>query len=611
MKLLILVSLFASFAAAQTCKLPDFPVTGTVDGTLQRNDCLISNYLPDYPNLQIPTHAWKLVVKKTAVYRIRVASTTMDPFLIIADSTGTIVDLDDDGGGGTDSELLMQLIPGEYTVLATVAVGGLGSYKLTGETSAVRQCKPKALESADTDGELSADDCRFADVIPLLSSHSLLDTYTIETKQPGIVTLRMDSTALDSYVGILSGEGKILADDDNGGGGKNSRLRLSIPAGTTVLFATSAVPGTGAYRVRTEVEDRRKCEIGTINPGATRNGMLSADGCRTMDAFDGSRDESRMSRFTFELRQMVVVKLGVTSPDFDTYLSLIDSKGKIITENDNADRSTSNSAITAALAPGTYTVAIRGMRNGTGSFELSLATEYTKTCDVTALAMPGATTGTLNTAQCRYLDLMQPSTSAFAAQSYKFTVDKKSFVTLTATGTGYAPNIHLLTPTGEWVSSQLLINNKIEQLLLPGEYRLMVWHRTGTGNYTIAAETREPAPCPATEILLGTPVTGTLNGLDCMQRELYPGPSGQLPADAYSLQLTEADTITVTAIATHDEFLPIVDVLDADGKVVMSGIDTFKFEGKPGTYTIVVSTVFRGGGDYSLSVTGRPAPPVQ
>lgn len=599
---------FASFATAQTCRTPDFPSTGTVDGALQRTDCFISDYLKDYPDLRVPAHAWKLIVKKTAVYKIRLASVTMDPFVLIADSTGTIVDYDDDGAGGTDSELLIQITPGEYTVFATVAYGALGSYKLTGESSPVRQCRPQSLTmSVDVDGEITASDCRYADLIPMISSHSTLDTYSLESNQPFIMTARMDSTGVDSFLGIIGGDGKVVQFDDNSGGGKNARLRLSVPAGTSVIYATTTVPGAGFYKLRVDSEDRRTCEIKTINPGNTTQGQLDRDGCRYLDAFSGSKDESRTARYKFELRQTVLVRLGVSSTEFDPYLTLFGSDGKVIGENDNADRGTTNSAVNISLAAGTYTAVVRGNRSGVGIFEVSLGTENTKTCELTALAMPGATNGTLNASQCRYLDVTTPSASTFAAQIYKFTIETPTFVTINATGTGYTPIIDIQSPTGKLVSS-FRTASKQEQLLLPGEYRLVVWNRTSVGNFAIVAETREPASCPALEIAVGASATGTLNGLDCMLRELVALPSPQFPADVYTFQLTEPDTITATVVATKDEFLPDVYILDADSKIVKTELDSVKAELKPGTYRVVVSTWFTGGGDYKLTVAGAVRP---
>jgi hypothetical protein len=93
-----------------------------------------------------------------------------------------------------------------------------------------------------------------------------------------------------------------------------------------------------------------------------------------------------------------------------------------------------------------------------------------------------------------------------------------------------------------------------------------------------------------------------------MLRELVPLPRQQLPADVYTLQVSAPDRITVAATATKDEFLPAVYILDANNNIVAWDIDSVTFEAAAGTYRIVVSTVFFGGGDYKVSVSGKPLP---
>jgi Bacterial pre-peptidase C-terminal domain len=87
-------------------------------------------------------------------------------------------------------------------------------------------------------------------------------------------------------------------------------------------------------------------------------------------------DGSLIDRYSFTGERGQSVKINVTSPDFDTYLLLIDSDGNKIDENDDRFTSVTNSYLEITLPQtGTYTVLVNGYdSNSRGNYLVSITT---------------------------------------------------------------------------------------------------------------------------------------------------------------------------------------------------------------------------------------------
>lgn len=72
-------------------------------------------------------------------------------------------------------------------------------------------------------GQLTSADCRPPD-------NSYADFYIFNGNQGDQVTINMSSTAFDTYLGLANESGTFQIEDDNGGGGTNSRIIATLPS---------------------------------------------------------------------------------------------------------------------------------------------------------------------------------------------------------------------------------------------------------------------------------------------------------------------------------------------------------------------------------------------
>jgi S1-C subfamily serine protease len=223
----------------------------------------------------------------------------------------------------------------------------------------------------------------------LQDDNSYYVRHTFEGRAGQRVVIEMTSSEVDAYLILLSPNGDDLGQDDNGAGGKNSKLTVTLPeTGTyTILANTHSARETGRYSLRASVGGGSTANGGgnstpPRNGGTTpRNGTQQAMGSLPMQ-IQGSlgpesqilqSDRSPYQEHVFQGTAGQRVTISMESREFDAYLILIDPDGKKIGENDDASSNTMNSALTVTLpTTGTYRV-IANTYDSTGRGQYTLS----------------------------------------------------------------------------------------------------------------------------------------------------------------------------------------------------------------------------------------------
>jgi hypothetical protein len=108
-------------------------------------------------------------------------------------------------------------------------------------------------------GTLAAGDCTINELDPTSGDPSYVDLYDITMPVSGNLTIRMDSTAIDSFVLLFDPTLNTLIDlDDDSGGNLNSLLTVNLAAGDYTILANSAFADfaqTGPYTLTTSCSD--------------------------------------------------------------------------------------------------------------------------------------------------------------------------------------------------------------------------------------------------------------------------------------------------------------------------------------------------------------------
>jgi len=183
----------------------------------------------------------------------------LDPYLFLLDENCDVLDRDDNSGGNDDAELIFTVpADGIYTIIATSAnAGEEGAYELSisevvpavGEYCEYDSWSATCGDSSSAYGLNNQDDTDG----PRGTDH-YYDDVEFEGTAGELVEVLMESTNFDTYAYLLDENCDVLDEDDNGGGGTDALISVTLPAdGVYTMVFTSyyslsdGQPATGAY----------------------------------------------------------------------------------------------------------------------------------------------------------------------------------------------------------------------------------------------------------------------------------------------------------------------------------------------------------------------------
>lgn len=227
--------------------------------------------------------------------------------------------------------------------------------------------QPLAFNGSVITGSLG----RGSSVLPV--DNSFFDLYTFEGRAGQRVQFDMASQEIDSYLILIDPNGNEVAQDDDSGGGSNARIVGTLPVdGTYLLMANSSEAGqAGTYQLRAQA-----ATVGSPNAASQERFrfVLQQQGILGPGSFVLPSDGSLFRVHTFEGRAGQSVTINLASPDFKTYLALIDPRGQSIGENDQVSQDDNNSSLTVTLPQtGIYRVIVNAYdRRGRGRYLLTI-----------------------------------------------------------------------------------------------------------------------------------------------------------------------------------------------------------------------------------------------
>jgi hypothetical protein len=228
-----------------------------------------------------------------------------------------VVDSDDDSGGGSDARLRFRVpATGVYYLVAQgYSAEDTGGYSLTLDVAApARPATPQPLRMGETrDGTLMADGPILFDGNADLPYH----LYTLEAQAGQQLVIGLDSDDFDAFLafGPMVGDMvEVTATDDDGGGGSDARLRVSIPRdGTYGIHARPlSAGGTGAYTIT--VREAMAVAPRPVAAGQVVQGMLGEG--------DPDEDQKFFEDWIYQGAAGETLRIWLSSEDFDAYLTV-------------------------------------------------------------------------------------------------------------------------------------------------------------------------------------------------------------------------------------------------------------------------------------------------
>ncbi len=171
-----------------------------------------------------------------------------DTYLYLLDENNTILAEDDDGAGYYYDSRLTYNFPaaGTYKIVAaTYSAGEVGDYGLSVEGTNIEKITyPSGIEVRKIGGAWTNSGGRDE-----TSSDNPVYYFTVD--QSGDFTIDLTSSTVDTYLYLLTEDGTIIDQNDDGGSGYNSRITQTLSAGVyQVIAATYSTGESGDFEVQ-------------------------------------------------------------------------------------------------------------------------------------------------------------------------------------------------------------------------------------------------------------------------------------------------------------------------------------------------------------------------
>jgi hypothetical protein len=328
----------------------------TVTGTLAESDAKMTE--------RGRFHVYTFQARRGQTMIATMRSKDFDTYLTVGRVLSGVTDAmksDDDHAGGTDSRIRFSVPEdGSYLLVAqSLSEDGKGAYTLQLENAPA--ATTAAARPIRVGQNLSG---RLAETDMVDVDDTYYDSYTFSGQQGQRLQIEMAADSFDTFVNF----GKMDADsftslrtDDDGGGGTNSRLRITLPETRTYVIRANSVGAgaTGAYTL--VVTEREAGPVAAtpraLEPNAEATGALN-------DSDPQGDDDSYYDYWTYQGRQGERVKITLASEAFDTYLSLGTLQNgdfHEIDSNDDAGEGT-NSMLEATLpSAGTFVIRVKAL----------------------------------------------------------------------------------------------------------------------------------------------------------------------------------------------------------------------------------------------------------
>ena len=417
---------FPAISFAVECNVASTTTDAVTSGALQASDCKISDFFPGFINTN-SANIYSVNVTRRLVLTIKLESTKFDALLYVANSSRATIAVNDNiNTTTTDSQIVVNLDPGAYYIAAT-ARGAIstGDYKLTTQSSDIRDCPIRPLTIGDTiNRAIAVTDCRVLDYTPLSSNIRVLHRYSITVAKRAVFTISLKSIAFDAWLILLDSTGATLASDDNSGGLTDSLLTVSLNPGSYVLEASARQPPyAGDYTLKATADDPRPCPITDLAGGQTISASYTSSGCRMLDIFTPSSDITYADQYRVKIDKRSVLTADQRSRDLDAYLELYSTGMNLIGSDDNGGGGT-NASLLVSLQPGVYILIAEENGPDLGAYTLASIIEDPRSCTPVDIGVSDLKAATLARASCRYLDLVAPSTDTSINDVYKLDAPK-------------------------------------------------------------------------------------------------------------------------------------------------------------------------------------------
>ncbi|MFP6631566.1 MAG: DVUA0089 family protein, partial [Planctomycetota bacterium] len=348
------------------CQVGELACGENTEGVFPETGCLRPNSNGQEVDI------YQIELEDSQELTIDLNSPDFDTWIELYDADCNRIAFNDDGGAGFNSLLLQNLDAGTYFIgVSSFGAGVAGTYFLS------TSCR-EAIELCGGDCEVALMSCGIPEegIFPMTEcrrlSGQMLDLYSIVVAG-GDVTIDLTGD-YDTYMQLYDENCQLIAQDDDGGDGLNSRLTMvDLPGGIYYIGVSSYATGAaGGFALNAVCESGDnfcvQCRVDTISPQQTLTGTLGISEC-TLPPF-----EQLIEVYAFRVDKFFEGRISVASENFDPSVALFNDLCDEVSFNDNCGAGTESACLNISLEAGSYSIVVSSEEpRAAGGFSLTLA----------------------------------------------------------------------------------------------------------------------------------------------------------------------------------------------------------------------------------------------
>ena len=348
------------------CQVGELACGANTEGVFPETGCLRPNSNGQEVDI------YQIELEESQALMIDLNSPDFDTWIELYDADCNRIAFNDDGGAGLNSLLLQNLSAGTYFIGVSSFGGGVaGTYFLS------TSCR-EAVELCGGDCEVALMSCGIPEegIFPMTecrrTSGQMLDLYSIVVAG-GEVTIDLTGD-YDTYMQLYDENCQLIAQDDDGGDGLNSRLAMvDLPGGIYYIGVSSFATGqAGGFALNAVCESGDnfcvQCRVDTISPQQTLTGTLGISEC-SLPPF-----EQLIEVYAFRVDEFFEGRISVASENFDPSVALFNDLCDEVSFNDNCGAGTESACLNVSLEAGNYSIVVSSEEpRAAGGFSLTLA----------------------------------------------------------------------------------------------------------------------------------------------------------------------------------------------------------------------------------------------
>ena len=348
------------------CQVGELACGANTEGVFPETGCLRPNSNGQEVDI------YQIELEESQALMIDLNSPDFDTWIELYDADCNRIAFNDDGGAGLNSLLIQNLNAGTYFIGVSSFGGGVaGTYFLS------TSCR-EAVELCGGDCEVALMSCGIPEegIFPMTecrrTSGQMLDLYSIVVAG-GEVTIDLTGD-YDTYMQLYDENCQLIAQDDDGGDGLNSRLAMvDLPGGIYYIGVSSFATGqAGGFALNAVCESGDnfcvQCRVDTISPQQTLTGTLGISEC-SLPPF-----EQLIEVYAFRVDEFFEGRISVASENFDPSVALFNDLCDEVSFNDNCGAGTESACLNVSLEAGNYSIVVSSEDpRAAGGFSLTLA----------------------------------------------------------------------------------------------------------------------------------------------------------------------------------------------------------------------------------------------